>query len=205
VLDHASRKFGYGGKLGIDATDKLPEEVETLITEDIFVQVDVEGIKQSYPEIHHINDTLVKSGLLILAVKKSKPGHVKWLHSALLSKAFVKNVKFIIYTEHVIDLKHFGDIAWRVANNIDPAQDCYYVHDTHGDQMYGLAIDGTRKYPKLDGFEREWPNTVVHDDETIKKVDDMWNQLGLGQFIPSPSLKYRHQLYPGKAVAGEKG
>jgi 4-hydroxy-3-polyprenylbenzoate decarboxylase len=204
VLDHASRKFGYGGKLGIDATDKLPEEVETLITEDIFVQVDVEGIKKAFPEIHHINDTLVKTGLLILAVKKSKQGHVKWLHHSLLKKGLVKNIKFIIYTEHVIDLKHFGDIAWRVANNIDPAQDCYYTYDAGGNQMYGLAIDGTRKYPELDGFEREWPNTVVHNEETIKKVDEIWGSLGLGEFVPSPSLKYRNQLYPGEAVAGEE-
>ena len=205
VLDHASRKFAYGGKLGIDATDKFPEEVETQITSDVFVQADIDRIKKSFPEILHVNDTLIKSGVLILAVKKSKPGHVKWLHNTLLAKGLVKNVKFIVYTEHVIDLQHFGDIAWRVANNIDPARDCYYVYDTQGNPMYGLAIDGTRKYPELDGFEREWPNTVVHNAETIKKVDEMWDSLGLGEFITSPSLKYCKQLYPGEAVAGEKG
>jgi 4-hydroxy-3-polyprenylbenzoate decarboxylase len=203
VLDHASRKFAYGGKLGIDATDKLTEEVEALLTDDVFVEVHDAGIKKSFPEILHINDNLTKHGILFLAVKKSRPGHIKQLHQQLLSEGLVKNVKFIIYTEHIIDLMHYGDISWRVANNVDPARDCFYAHDADGNPLYGLAIDGTRKYKAFDGFERLWPNTVVHDEKTIKKVDDLWDDLGIGPFIKSPSLKYRHQLYPGRDVAEE--
>jgi 4-hydroxy-3-polyprenylbenzoate decarboxylase len=204
VLDHASRKFAFGGKLGVDATDKLPEEVEALITDDLFVSVDAVRIKKAFPEILYLNDDFIKQGVLILAVKKSKADHIQHLHQLLLSKGLVKNVKFIIYTEHVIDLQHFGDIVWRVANNVDPARDCFYAYEKSGSPLYGLAIDGTRKFGKYDGFEREWPNTVVHNQETIKKVDEMWDDLGIGEFIPSPSLKYRHQLYPGKDVAEEE-
>ncbi len=142
--------------------------------------------------------------MLFLAVKKSKTGHIKWLHQQLLSKGLVKNVRFIIYTEHIIDLSHFGDIAWRVANNIDPDYDCFVAHNKDGQAYYGMAVDGTRKFNKLDGFNRQWPNTVVHDDRTIKKIDEIWGKLGLGELILSPSLKYKHQLYPGEAVAGEK-
>jgi 4-hydroxy-3-polyprenylbenzoate decarboxylase len=203
VLDHASRKFAFGGKLGIDATDKFPEEVEIILTDDVFVNADREGIKKAFPEIVHINDDLIKQGILIVAVIKSKPDHIKFLHQSLLSKGLVKNVKFIIYTEHILDLQHFGDIAWRVANNVDPASDCFYAYGSSGRQLYSLAIDGTRKYKKHDGFEREWPNTVVHSEETIRKVDEKWADLGLGEFVKSPSLKYRNQLYPGKDVAGE--
>ena len=204
VLDHASRKFAFGGKLGIDATDKFVEEVETLITDEVFVSCDVEGVRNTFPEILHINDALIRMGALFLAVKKSKPGHIKWLHRQLLAKGLVKNVKFIVFTEHVLDLQDFGDIAWRVANNVDPGQDCYYAYDKNGKQLYGMAIDGTRKYRKLDGFERDWPNTVVHTKETIGIVDEKWDKLGLGRFIISPSLKYKHQLYTGDAVAVEK-
>lgn len=203
VLDHASRKFAYGGKLGFDATDKLTEEVEVVLTGEVFVSVDKKNISKTFPEILNINDSLVKYGALVLAVKKSKVNHIPLLHHELLSKGLVKNIKFIAYTEHILDLQHFGDIAWRVANNLDPARDCFYAYDTGGRPLYSLAIDGTRKYKKYDGFEREWPNTVVHDEETIKKVDEKWAGLGLGEFIESPSLKYRKQLYPGKDVAEE--
>ncbi|OYT13360.1 MAG: hypothetical protein B6I19_05515 [Bacteroidetes bacterium 4572_114] len=190
--------------MGIDATDKFVEEVETLITSEVFVSCDVEGVRNTFPEILHINDALIRMGALFLAVKKSKPGHIKWLHRQLLAKGLVKNVKFIVFTEHVLDLQDFGDIAWRVANNVDPGQDCYYAYDKNGKQLYGMAIDGTRKYRKLDGFERDWPNTVVHTKETIGIVDEKWDKLGLGRFIISPSLKYKHQLYTGDAVAVEK-
>jgi len=203
VLDHASRRFAYGGKLGIDATDKFNEEVEPRVTGDVFVGCNSTGIKKRFPEVLHVNDGLLKEGVIFLAVKKSKKDHIKWLHHQLLSSGLISNVKFVVYTGHVIDLQHFGDIAWRVANNIDPATDCFYAYNEKGKAYYGLAIDGTRKYKKYDGFKRQWPNTVVHTAETVKKVDEKWETLELGPLIPSPSLKYRKQLYGGKAVAEE--
>ncbi len=49
-------------------------------------------------------------------------------------------------------------------------------------------------------FNRDWPNIIVADDETIKAVDEKWNQLGIGDFIPSPSLKFKGQLYGEEAA-----
>jgi 4-hydroxy-3-polyprenylbenzoate decarboxylase len=65
-----------------------------------------------------------------------------------------------------------------------------------------LGLDGTRKTKELDNFQRDWPNIIVADDDTIKKVDEKWNALGIGPFIPSPSLKYKSQLYGEEAVVG---
>ena len=63
-----------------------------------------------------------------------------------------------------------------------------------------LGLDGTRKTRELDDFQRDWPNIIVADDATIEAVDKKWNQLGLGEFIPSPSLKFKDQLYGEEAV-----
>ena len=52
-------------------------------------------------------------------------------------------------------------------------------------------------------FHREWPNIIVADDETIKSVDEKWPRLGLGEFLPSPSLKFKGQLYGEEAVVVE--
>jgi len=52
-----------------------------------------------------------------------------------------------------------------------------------------------------DNFQRDWPNIIVADDKTIKIIDAKWNQLGIGKFIPSPSLKFKGQLYGEKAVS----
>ena len=68
---------------------------------------------------------------------------------------------------------------------------------------HNIAFDGTRKTKELDGFDRDWPNILASDEATIKRVDEIWEKLGLGKFISSPSLKYRKQLYKGGAVAVE--
>jgi 4-hydroxy-3-polyprenylbenzoate decarboxylase len=63
-----------------------------------------------------------------------------------------------------------------------------------------MGFDGTIKTKEFDNFQREWPNIIVSDDATIKAVDEKWNKLGLGEFIPSPSLKYKDQMYGEEAA-----
>jgi 4-hydroxy-3-polyprenylbenzoate decarboxylase len=43
----------------------------------------------------------------------------------------------------------------------------------------------------------------VSDDATIEHIDSIWDTLGLGKFIPSPSRKYKSQVYGTGAVVGE--
>ncbi|WP_255473900.1 hypothetical protein [Prolixibacter sp. SD074] len=40
--------------------------------------------------------------------------------------------------------------------------------------------------------------------ETIRKVDEMWPNLGLGEFIESPSLRYIPIQKGDGAIAGEE-
>ncbi|MBC7872393.1 MAG: menaquinone biosynthesis decarboxylase, partial [Ferruginibacter sp.] len=63
-----------------------------------------------------------------------------------------------------------------------------------------LGLDGTRKTRELDNFQRDWPNIIVADDETINAVNNKWNELGIGPFISSPSLKFKAQLYGEEAA-----
>ena len=63
-----------------------------------------------------------------------------------------------------------------------------------------MGLDGTRKTKELDNFQRDWPNIIVADDATIRAVDEKWKELGIGDLIPSPSLKFRNQVYGGEAV-----
>ena len=66
-----------------------------------------------------------------------------------------------------------------------------------------LGLDGTRKTKEFDNFHRDWPNIIAANDATIKAVDAKWAQLEIGEFIKSPSLKYKNQLYKGGAVVME--
>jgi 4-hydroxy-3-polyprenylbenzoate decarboxylase len=41
-----------------------------------------------------------------------------------------------------------------------------------------MGIDATRKWPE-EGFSREWPEVIQMDPEVVKKVDEVWERLGL--------------------------
>jgi hypothetical protein len=41
-----------------------------------------------------------------------------------------------------------------------------------------MGIDATRKW-KEEGFEREWPGRIEMDEETKRRVDEMWPRLGI--------------------------
>ena len=119
----------------------------------------------------------------------------------MLDKAMIKDVKFLIFIEEKAVASDYEDVVWRVANNIDPDRDCFYHHDSQGLKYPVLIIDALRKNLPDDAFERPWPNIVCMNSDTIDLVDQRWEEYGIGEFIPSPSVKYRKQLYPGGAVA----
>ena len=64
-----------------------------------------------------------------------------------------------------------------------------------------MGFDGTIKTKAYDDFQRDWPNIIVADEQTIQSVDAKWEQLALGAFIISPSLKFLNQMYGNEAVA----
>jgi 4-hydroxy-3-polyprenylbenzoate decarboxylase len=194
VLDHASERFAEGGKMGIDATFKNKNKIET-------PEVNIKEIL-AFDEVLDINSSLIDKGFGIVIIKLKKSKNVaRAVSSRLYKQKLINNIKFVIYIEEVADIDAMGDIVWRVANNSDPSRDCFYTNNEKGIPYNTLFIDGLRKNKKYDGFEREWPNIVCMDEETIELVDKRWNEYGIGEFIPSPSIKYRKQLYEGEAIA----
>ncbi len=201
VLDHASRAFAFGGKLGLDATDKLPEEVPPRIGGDPFMAIKKDEILNAFSEITSVNDSMVSRGLLLIGLKKNRKDHARKLIDEMCAKGWIKGIKLCVFAEAVADIDDFSEITWRVANNIDPSTDCFLAGGNDG----FLVIDGAEKHASYDSFRREWPNVVTMDETTIKKVDQRWKEYGLGEFLPSPSLKYLDKLYPGEAVAELEG
>ncbi len=202
VLDHACSSMAFGGKMGIDATKKLPEEITAPIKKSTAppTALPAAEIKKQFPEVVMLNDSLLARGvsLVFISVKKERSGHIKALNEQLLQMQCFESVKVIIYLDHTIDISGIADAVWRFCNNADPKRDHYIYR--HGDTST-ISFDGTRKTREMDGFSRDWPNILASDEATIQKVDKLWDRLGLGKFIPSPSLKYRGQLYKGGAVA----
>ncbi len=199
VLDHSCSKLGFGGKMCIDGTHKQEEEMtEPLLPFKLHTGFSSAIILSAFPEITGINHKLAAEWdipVLFVAVRKDRPGHVGELHEQLSSLPEMAGIKMILYVEHTVKADDIADVLWRFCNNLDPKRDHFYG----GPKKNIIGLDGTRKSKKLDNFDRPWPNIIVADDKTIGVVDKKWLQLGLGELIISPSLRYKTQLYGGGA------
>ncbi len=207
VLDHSCSKFAFGGKMCVDATVKLIEEIrgEKVQSSKFKVQssgLEKEKIKKEFQEIVGIYDDLLQKNIsmVFISVKKNRKNHIRELNQKLFSLPAFSNVKIVIYVEDTVDATDIADVVWRFANNLDAKRDSYVVEATGDGDISHIGFDGTRKTKEHDNFQRDWPNILCTDEETIKKVDEKWERLGLGKFIKSPSLKYRTQVYNKGAV-----
>jgi 4-hydroxy-3-polyprenylbenzoate decarboxylase len=207
VLDHSCSKMGFGGKMCIDGTRKYEEEIEgngELLVADN--NINVEQIMQRFGEIRGINDSLLKDGIpcILISVQKTRPFHVKELNEQLYSLPEMAGIKMVLYVEHTVDVSDLASALWRFCNNLDPRRDNFVVRPAlpghPGKVTAGIGLDGTQKTRLLDNFERDWPNIIVADDETIRKVDEKWQELHIGPFIASPSHKYKLQMYGEEAI-----
>ncbi|MEO8404313.1 MAG: menaquinone biosynthesis decarboxylase [Chitinophagaceae bacterium] len=211
VLDHSCSKLGFGGKMCIDGTKKMEEEIEerwAMETRQYAVGTEQLAIslKEKFSEIHHINISLLEKKIpcLIVSVQKNRKGHIRELHEQICVLKETDGIKMILYVEHTVDANDLPTALWRFCNNLDPKRDhILSQHPSFNDsQRYSacMGFDGTRKTKELDDFQRDWPNIIIADETTIRSVDEKWEQLGIGPLIPSPSLKFKGQMYGEEAV-----
>jgi len=220
VLDHSCSKLGFGGKMCIDGTMKFEEEREEgCKPQAVSFKLDAEFFKNRFPEIYEVNTSLVKKEIpcLIISVEKNRKGHIRQLHEQICELQEMEGIKMILYVEHTVDANDLPAALWRFCNNLDPKRDhmlCEVGPKTEGSvkginvkrqtsnlkPLACMGFDGTRKTKEFDDFHRDWPNIIVADDATISAVDEKWNDLGIGKFIPSPSLKFKKQMYGEEAV-----
>ncbi len=205
VLDHSCSKLGFGGKMGIDGTTKYEEEKEESRL-NVTGKPDAEKLLAdltAFDEIRHVNLSLTHKDIpcIIISVEKNKPGHIKSLHRQISILEEMRSIKMVLYVESTVDANDLTTSLWRFCNNLDPKRDHVLSEmDVDGKTVACLGLDGTRKTKEFDNFERDWPNIIVSNDATIRAVDAKWSQLGLGEFVPSPSLKFKSQIYGEEAV-----
>jgi 4-hydroxy-3-polyprenylbenzoate decarboxylase len=208
VLDHSCSKLGFGGKMCIDGTKKFDEEVDESSRFEVRgSRLEIEQAVRSFDDIKIVNASLLEKEMpvLIVSVEKNRKGHVKELHQQICELQEVEGIKMILYVEHTVDANDLPIALWRFCNNLDPRRDNYLYQPTNDKRQTSnlsacMGLDGTIKSKEFDNFQRDWPNIIVMDDQTIKAVDEKWNKLGLGEFLSSPSLKFKSQIYGEEAV-----
>ena len=207
VLDHSCSKMGFGGKMCIDGTTKHEEEQDEAYNLQIQNNQSVnKEVFRPFEEIKDTNLSLLAKGIpcIVVSVQKSKKGHIRELHQNLCNIKEIEGIKMILYVEHTVNANDLGTALWRLCNNLDPKRDYTLVQkasQTDSSKTFAcMGLDGTMKTKEWDNFQRDWPNIIVADDQTIKAVDAKWDSLGLGSFLPSPSLKFKEQMYGSEAV-----
>ncbi len=197
ILDHSAEAFSFGGKLGVDATIKQNEErkgkgdqkhtgsMMELIKSNILADRDL---------INDYNSDLLNTviPLIIISVNRyDDPEVIDKVINGLKRTDHGDFQYMAIVVDDTVDPSDYSTVAWQVLGNSDPERDHEYLSPC------SLLIDGTIKAYRKGGFPRKWPNVVSSDMKTIIKIDEQWNSLGLGKFIPSPSLKFKKLCRPG--------
>ncbi|MBN1251643.1 MAG: menaquinone biosynthesis decarboxylase [Bacteroidales bacterium] len=197
ILDHSAPKYSYGSKMCIDATVKFEEEIYNSNKSEFNENIDISEIKRQFTDIQDISASFLnnKSAILFISVNKSAKNYIKTISENLINSKLVEGVKFIAFFDKEVDISDNASAVWLLTNNIDPKRDCKIIENNNS---YTSVFDACKKSFETDNFERDWPNIIIADNQTIKLVDEKWESLNIGEFIKSPSLYY-------KALVSEKG
>lgn len=199
VLDHSASKLAFGGKMFIDATTKLDEEQAAAVTV-VPNRNKLEQLLQSVPSADSYNTELQDQGwpFVIVSIKKDSGATVNSLCEQLQEAGITQFCSAVLVMDSGVMLNDLHHTLWIAMNNMDPQRDHAFIRTS---STTCLVLDGTAKRFETDNFERDWPNIVTADQQTIDKVNQMWAQLGLGPIAQSPSSKFFHLLRNNGAFA----
>jgi 4-hydroxy-3-polyprenylbenzoate decarboxylase len=164
-------------------------------TERIFLPL----LKLTIPEIvdYHMPAPGIFHNLVFVSIDKQYPGQAYKVMNALWGQGLMSLAKVLVVVDKEVDVQNVDEAWWIALNNIDPERDVRFTmgpidvldHSsrafTYGSKM---GIDATRKW-KEEGFDREWPELIRMDDETKRRVDQMWGRLGIRLGSPESPLK----------------
>ena len=161
--------------------------------EDFFMGYAIERVflplmKMTHPEI--VDVSLPAEGivhnLMVVAIRKSFPGHARKVMNAIWSLGQAMFTKVIVVVDHDVNVHDYREVVWKALCAIDPQRDVQFTLgpvDTldHAARMqdFGskMGIDATRKWA-TEGFARPWPDEMLVDEKTKTRVEAMWKALG---------------------------
>ena len=155
-------------------------------TERLFLPL----LKLTVPEVHDMNLPVegIFHNIALVSIKKRYPGHAYKVMHALWGLGQAMFTKMIFIFDDDVNVQNVKECLWRLGNNIDPERDMCVVRGPidvldHSSRALGfgskVGFDCTRKLP-AEGFNREWPDVITMSPEVKKKIDGLWDSLGIG-------------------------
>ena len=176
VLDHATATTGYGSKLAIDLTDIDPERASK--------QFSAPRTAKTYGGVEYFNTEFTEElGLLLLFAERE--WHEKIDVEGYLRENNITNIKFVaLFDNGAVGSMRPSDLLWLAAANTDPKRDIRLSGDT-------IIIDARSKRPGYGDNPPRFPNVVTSTPDVIRMVTERWSEYGIGEFVESPSRRYR--------------
>ena len=162
--------------------------------EDYFIGHAIERVflpvmKMQHPEIVDVAMPAegIFQNLMIVAIRKSYPGHARKTMNAIWSLGQAMFTKVIVVVDHDVNVQNPSEVVWKALCAIDPERDIQFVlgpvdtldHAARR-QDFGskMGIDATKKWPE-EGYTGRWPDEIKMDENTKKRMDALWAQLKL--------------------------
>ncbi|WP_297325918.1 4-hydroxy-3-polyprenylbenzoate decarboxylase [Nitrosomonas sp.] len=169
-------------------TGKPPDEPAILgvALNEVFVPL----LQKQFPEItdFYLPPEGCSYRMAVVSMKKQYAGHSKRVMFGIWS--FLRQfmyTKFIIVTDDDINVRDWKEVIWAITTRVDPVRDTLLVENTPIDYLdfaspiSGLGgkmgLDATNKWPGE--TNREWGTPIAMDDAVKKRVDAMWQELGV--------------------------
>ena len=169
-------------------TGRPPDEPAILgvALNEVFIPI----LQKQFPEI--VDFYLPPEGcsyrVAVVSMKKQYPGHAKRVMMGVWSylRQFMYT-KFVIVVDDDVNTRDWQDVIWAMSTRVDPVRDFTMVENTPIDYLdfaspvSGLGskvgIDATNKLPGE--TDREWGTPIKMDEAVKKRVDDLWDDLGI--------------------------
>jgi 4-hydroxy-3-polyprenylbenzoate decarboxylase len=169
-------------------TGKPPDEPAILgvALNEVFVPL----LQKQFPEItdFYLPPEGCSYRLAVVSMKKQYPGHAKRVMMGVWS--FLRQfmyTKFIIVTDDDVDIRDWKEVIWAMTTRVDAARDTVFVENTPIDYLdfaspvsglgSKMGIDATNKWKGE--TSREWGRPIKMDEEVVRKIDDLWQNLNL--------------------------
>jgi 4-hydroxy-3-polyprenylbenzoate decarboxylase len=154
-------------------------------TERIFLPL----LRLTLPEVvdYHMPAEGIFHNLVFVSIDKQFPGHARKVMNGLWGQGLMSLAKVIVVVDKDTNVRDAQEAWWVALNNIDPERDIQFsmgpvdvLDHSSREFTYGskMGIDATRKWPE-EGFTREWPDKIVMDPDTRRKIDEVWPKLGI--------------------------
>ncbi len=147
-------------------------------------------IRLTLPELVDINLPVAACfhNVAFVSIKKKYPGHAFKAMNAIWGLGGLAFTKMVFVFDEDCDVQDFGEVLFRLGANCDPARDALHSrgpvdqldHASLSEGFGGkIGFDCTHKWPGENGFSRDYPKRIVMAEDVKKKIDGVWDKLGL--------------------------